>query len=209
MANQIEVEFIGSLTNNKFEELKELFAKQGKFKKQKQRLSFMYFKNKIPKELEEIKDELIDLRIRITNKEPEVMLKYGLFTGSHARKEIALNPSQEELPNYVDFLKGLGWHLGVLYATETFVYTYKGIEFSLIKIKDYGYNFEAEIMTDENKIEETKTEINKQLIELGLKTFDESGLNKQCNEINNKKDLQFDFLKDDFEQIKERFADFF
>ncbi len=207
--NQIEVEFIGEIDKNKFLELKNLFEREGKFRKTKERLSFMYFRNKIPKDLSEIKDEPIDLRFRITNKIPEIVLKYGAFTGNHARKEISINIKNEEIEKYLELLALLGWYIGVIYAVKTYVYEYKGIEFSLVEIKDYGYNFEAEILTRENEADKAKKRIINELNVLGIKSFDEEGLNKQCNAINNNKKLQFDLLKQSFNELKTKFEEFF
>ncbi|MBI2628460.1 hypothetical protein HYW74_00055 [Candidatus Pacearchaeota archaeon] len=207
--SQTEVEYIGEISKEKFDILKELFKSKGKFKKQKQRLSFMYFREFIPKGLSEIKNETVDLRFRVTNKQPEIILKYGLFDASHARKEISIEFELEESEKYIDFLSCLGWKIGVIYAAETLVYEYNEIEFSLVEIKDYGYNFEAEILADEDKVKEAKNKIEKQLNKLELKPFDEKGLNIQCNTINNKKDLQFDFSKQSFSEIKGRFKEFF
>jgi uncharacterized protein YjbK len=131
MEKQIEVEFIGNITRDKFNELKEKFKNEGKFKKRKERVSFMYFRDKIPKDISEIKDEDTDLRLRITNKKPEIIIKKGSFTGSHSRKEISINFPIEEIQSYMDFLSALNWNIGVIYAVETFVYEYKGVEFSL------------------------------------------------------------------------------
>lgn len=209
MTEKIEVEYIGELKKDKFDELKILFERKGKFKKKKERLSFMYFRDKIPKDIEEIKNEPVDLRYRVTNFEPEIVLKYGNFTGAHARKEITLPLGKEDSEKYIEFLSCLGWNVGVIYATTTFVYEYAGIEFSLVRITDYGYNFEAEILADENKIDNAKKKIEEELRKLELNSFDDSGLNKQCNAINNKKDLQFDFSKQSFGEIKKRFVSYF
>ena len=206
---QIEVEYIGEISEERFSELRELFEKKGKFKKEKKRLSFMYFRDSIPKDIGEIKDEPVDLRFRVTNKQPEIILKYGIFDASHARKEISIEFSSEESERYIEFLKCLGWHLGVIYATHTLTYEYNGIEFALAEIKGYGYNFEAEILTDDSNVVEAKKKIEQELKVLGIKPFDEQGLNKQCNVVNNKKELQFDFNKTSFEEIKERFKEFF
>ena len=207
--NQIEVEFIGEIDKNKFLELKRLFEEEGNFREIKERLSFMYFRDKIPKDLAEIKDELIDLRFRITNKIPEIVLKYGAFSGSHARKEISIVIKNEDIEKYLELLAFLGWHIGVIYATRTYVYEYKGIEFSLVEIKNYGYNFEAEILTAEDKTDEAKKRIISELKALGIEPFDEEGLNRQCNAINNNKELQFDLLEQSFDTIKAKFKEFF
>jgi len=205
---QVEVEFMGSIDKKKFDELKLFFSKNGKFSKIKERISFMYFRDKIPKDLSEIKDEPVDLRFRITNKMPEIVLKYGNFSGSNARKEVSLEIKREEIENYIEFLHLLGWSIGVINATKTYVYDYQGVEYALVEIKDYGYNFEAEILSDENFVEAAKKQINQQLNLLDLKPFNEKELNQQCNAINNKKELQFDFSKQPFKHFRDRFKDF-
>lgn len=206
---QIEVEFIGEISKEKFLELKNLFEKEGNYKKHKERLSLLYFKDKIPKDIEEIQDELIDLRFRITNKEPEIVLKYGQFSGTNTREEIILKIKREEIENYIRFLNLFGWNIGTIYCTKTIVYEYKGVEFSLVEIKDYGHNFEAEILSDQKFVENAKRQIEKILESLSLTPFDKKGLYNQCNKINSIKKLQFDFGKQSFNRIKKRFANFF
>ncbi|MFA4887896.1 MAG: hypothetical protein WC595_06820 [Candidatus Nanoarchaeia archaeon] len=205
MTNNQEVEYIGELSDKQHNALK---AKFGKPIKTKRRISFMYFKNDIPSEFSQAEDDGIDLRLRITNGEPELILKQGSFTATHSRKETSIHFKVSEIQDYINLFAGLGWKIVVAYGAETSVYSYNGIEFSLIKIKDYGYNFEAEILTSEDKVEEAKKKIEAELSILGLKPFDEQGLNKQCNAINNEKELQFDFSKQQFKDIEARFKEF-
>jgi adenylate cyclase class IV len=209
MEKQIEVEFMGDISKDKFFELKDKFENEGTFKKRKERISFMYFRDKIPKDLSEIKDEDTDLRLRVTNKEPELIIKKGSFTGSHSRKEISINFPITEMQKYVDFLSALNWSIGVIYAVETFVYEYEGVEFSLVNIEGYGYNFEAEILTNTEEESNARKKINLLLNNLNLRPFDEEGLNKQCNAINNREGLRFDFSKENFKEMKEKFPKFF
>ena len=209
MEKQIEVEHIGKIDEKKFNELKELFGNEGEFLKRKERISFMYFRDSIPKDITEIKKEETDLRLKITNKKPELIVKKGLFTGTHSRKEVSILFSMEELSKYIDFLSALDWNIGVIYAAETFVYNYKGIEFSLVHIINYGYNFEAEILTSKEDVEEATTKIKKILNELNLTPFNDEELNNQCNEINNRVDLRFDFSKENIGDYKKKFPDFF
>ena len=169
----------------------------------------MYFKNGVPEKYSSAEDDEVDLRMRITNGKPEIILKQGKFTATHSRKETSIFFKASEIKKYLDFLMALGWKSEGVYAAETQVYEYKGIEFSLVEIKDYGYNFEAEILTTEDKIEEAKKQIEKELGKLKIKAFNEEKLNKQCNAINNKKELHFDFTKETFEQHKEKFKEFY
>ena len=76
-------------------------------------------------------------------------------------------------------------------------------------IKGYGNNFEAEILTTIEDEANAKIKINEVLNKLNLTPFDEEGLNKQCNEINNRKSLRFDFSKQNIQEFKNRFPEFF
>ncbi len=205
----IEVEISGKISLEQFKKIREILEEGGTFKKLKARLSFMYFRNSIPKDLSEIKDDLVDLRFRVTNKEPEIVLKYGSFTGNHARKEITLSLTKENMSNYIEFLNLLGWSRIVVYATRTYTYQYQNIEFALVEIKDYGYNFEAEIITDESHIAEAQEKIREELNRLGLVPFSDEDLTLQCNQINNTKKLQFDLNLNTLVEIKSRFKEFF
>ena len=209
MEKQIEVEYIGKLDKEKFKELKNKLEQKGVFKKRKKRISFMYFRDFIPKDISEIKKETIDLRIRITNKKPEIIIKKGLFTGANSRKEISVEFPLNQIQKYINFLSALEWNIGVIYAAETLVYEYKKVEISLVSIKNYGYNFEAEILTTKENEDIAREKIELILKELDLTPFNEKELNKQCNEINNREEFKFDFRKQSFEEIKKRFKYFF
>src|SRR3989344_90320 len=87
----IEIEVRGPLSENEFTKLRKFFDKNAEFIKEKNRISFLYFRgDKIPDDVNEIKDDKVDLRVRITNKKAEIMLKYGEWAGSDIRKEFSM-----------------------------------------------------------------------------------------------------------------------
>ena len=92
----IEVESRGPLSMEDFARAKNFLEKNGRFKGENKRLSLMYFRNKFPKDMTEIKDEKVDLRIRVTNGQAELVLKYGTFSASDSRKEISIFFAQTE-----------------------------------------------------------------------------------------------------------------
>jgi adenylate cyclase class IV len=106
-------------------------------------------------------------------------------------------------------LSYLGWNLVVVYATRTDVYNYKDLEFSLVEIQDFGYNFEIEILTSPSNVEDARKKILNICNEFGIKNFDNEGLQKQCNLMNNTKTLQYDLRTINFNDIKKRFRFFF
>jgi len=210
MANTIEVEIRGPLTKKQFQNLKKFLAHKGKLIGHKSRLSLIYFRKQIPKDVKLIKNDPVDLRLRITNGQATMVLKYGQWAGSDVRKEIEFPIDKKKFGQAIEFLKALGWTKTVVYATEAFIYKYKKIEFAVVEIKRYGYTYEAEIMA-RNKKEAiaTRQKIKTLCSKMGLREYQSGEFEKQCNQINNTKKLQFDFVKTSFLTLKNKFKKFF
>jgi len=205
-----EVEVRGPLTKGQYNRLIKNLEEKGKFVSEKSRLSVMYFRDDIPEKSDNIKDDPVDLRVRITNKKAEIVMKYGSWGGSDNRKEFIFPIDPDKFEEALEFLKYLGWHIAVVYATKSRVYTYKGIEFAVVNIKDFGYNYEAEILVnDDSKTKETYNKIRKICQEFDLREYNENEFEQQCNEINNTKELQFDFNIQKLSEIRKNFNEFF
>jgi adenylate cyclase class IV len=208
--SNIEVEIRGPLAKKDYESLKAFLETKGKFVKKGNRLSIMYFRDNIPKKSIDIKDEKVDLRLRITNKKPELVLKYGIWEGSDARKEFNFPVKIEHFMEWIDFLKCLDWSLTVVYANTLASYEYKGIEFTVVEIKDFGYTYEAEILAKDDAEAKTAKKIIKEVCtELNLKEYKKGEFESQCDSINNTKSLQYDFKSIDPKVLLKRFKDFF
>ena len=210
MKQAIEVEIRGPLSKKGFEKLKFLLHKKGKFLGSRKRLILMYFRDRIPKDIREIEDEVVDLRLRITNGKCEIVLKYGLFRKECERIEVSVHVDKKDFENAVNLLKYLGWKIAVAYATKVYTYEYKKVKISLVEILKTKFRlFEAEKMSKKGKIKKAKAEIRKILSEFGLREFSEREFNEMCNHINNNKTLQFNFDKHSFKHLKEKFPEFF
>jgi len=210
MENNIEIEVRGPIEKKDFNRLKKFFDKNAKFINEKDRLSLLYFRNEIPKDINDLKDDKVDLRLRITNKKAEIMLKYGSWAGSDIRKEISIPIDSSNIEHAIEFLKILDWYLGVIYTTKTYVYKYKEIEFSLVNINNFRYTCEAEILAKESDdVEKLKTKIISVFKELNLREYRKGEFEELCNEMNNKKSLRFNFKKDDVKETLKRFNRFF
>ncbi len=202
----IEVEVRGKIKD--FESVLKEFQKKAKFIQKKNRSSFVYFKEFV-KDARDVKEEKIDLRARITNKKAELVIKYGAWGGSDSRKEIFLPIEPKNFEEALDFLKHLGWDKGIIIATETSVFKYNEIEFALVKNKNFNY-FEAEkIIKDKKDVNKTNKEILEFCKEFNLKPFTENEFMEQINTLNNIKENQFDFSKQDFSAIKKKFKEYF
>lgn len=203
----IEVEVRGRIKN--FEKVLNDFRKKAKFVEEKDRFSMVYFRTGSPINREAVKSEKVDFKLRITNKKPEIVMKYGLVKGSESRKEILIPIKLEDFDEAVELFRLIGWEKGVIMATKTFVFMYKGIEFALVHNKKLEY-FEAEklVEKDENT-EEVISEIRKVCGDFGLEFFSEDEFFRVLDSINQEKELQFNLTEQDFSDVKKKFKEFF
>lgn len=207
---KVEIEHRGILTNEKFKQLNKFFQTKGKFLGKKKRFSVIYFlTNKKIKKIEELKNEKIDLRIRITNKKTELVMKYGKWGATEARREFLFLIKSEQFDQMIEFLKILGFYQGVLNATETYLYKYRGIDFALVKVPSWGYYFEAEIMGEKRQIKKLNEKILTESKKLGLEIFTNNALCQLLDQLNNRKGFRFNFKKEKFLDIKKRFINYF
>ena len=210
MKKNIEVEHRGTLTEKKFKELNHFFKKYGKFLEKKDRFSVIYFvSRKEVGRVAEIKNVPVDLKIRITNKKTELVLKYGKWGGKDARKEFYFPIDSNKFNKMIEFLKILGFYHGVLNATKTYLYKYKGIEFALVEVPDWGYYFEAEIMTNQGGIKKANEKIISECKKIGLEIFNDNAFCELLDNMNNRKGYRFNFKKQKFSDIKKRFIKYF
>ena len=204
----IEVEVRGPLNESELKKAKSFFDQNAKFIKEKDRLTLLYYKDKVPKNVMEDRNNPVDLRLRITNKKPEFMLKYGIWSGSDSRKEFSFPFEFEKFEEAIEFFKIIGWHICVGYSTKTYVYEYKNIEFALVDMLELEDNyFEAEIMAHENEdLEKIKSSLVKFCKELGFREYEGNEFEDLCNKANTIS--QFDFNKDSFADLKKKFKEF-
>lgn len=206
MAN-IEVEFRGVLTKEKFKKLSDFLKEKGEFIKEKDRFSVIYFPR--GKERLKVSKSPLDLRVRITNKKSEIVLKYGKSSGNDARKEFSFPVDSEKFEETTEFFKILGFYYGVLQATKTYVYMYNDIEFALIDVPGWGYYFEAEILTDTKSVGDANKKITTTMEELSLEVLNEKDFYKLLEDLSNRPGFRFNFKKETFSDVKKRFKDYF
>ncbi|PIP19097.1 hypothetical protein COY23_00125 [bacterium (Candidatus Torokbacteria) CG_4_10_14_0_2_um_filter_35_8] len=205
---KIEVEHRGLLSKEKFEELKSFFSKKGKFSGEKKRFTLLYSTKHISK-VKYWKDDPIDLKLRITNKKAELIMKYGRFSGKDSRKEFVFEIDSDKFDEMVEFLKILGFNKGKLHDTHSYIYMYKGVEFALVEIPKWGYYFEAEILTSKKKIDEASQKIENLCRELRIEAMGQNKFYEVIDELNNREGYRFDLRKQKFSEIQERFKEYF
>ncbi|MFA5927208.1 MAG: CYTH domain-containing protein [Patescibacteria group bacterium] len=204
---KVEVEHRGHLSQEKFDELTNLFRQKGAFLGTKKRFSLIYSTG--TEEARDLKDETIDLRLRITNKQPEIVMKYGKWGGKDARKEYEFKLENGKYDDFIGFLKILGYTKYALMANTKYDYRYKDIIFSLVKVPGWGYYFEAEIMADEDEIEKSDKQLEAEIESLGLKVASEEEYYDLLNSMNTLADRHIDLEQTDFATIKAKYIDYF
>lgn len=187
MAKNIEIEIRGPLTKEKFDGLTDLFEKKAKKVAEKDRV-FIDYSTFLDGGVENRKK---DIRLRVTNGNPEIIVKIGEWGGTDQRKELSVFTKPGEFDTLVEIFGELGFTKGVLGRRKSRVYDYQGIEFTLVEVPGHSYYYEAEKMVDVNEDQATITkEIHDRCKKLGLTFFDKkeffnyiNTLNKEANEI--------------------------
>lgn len=186
MTKNIEVESTGPLSKEKFLELTNFFDKNGKKTNVKHRIIIDYstFLG------DGLKNRKKDIRLRITNGQPEIIVKLGEWNSSNHRKELSVFTETGSFDRLVQIYAALGYTKGMLCERTTQVYEYDGIEFALVEVPNHSFHFEAEIMSNEQNIASSKEHIKNTCGKLGLKIFSDKEyieyietLNKEANEI--------------------------
>jgi len=207
---KIEVEHRGILTKKKFDELNLFLKKNGKFSEKKNRFSVIYFsRGKATFNIGKISKSPIDLRVRITNKKSELVLKYGKSSGVDARKEFSFPLNVSQFEEAIEFLFILGFYYGALQVTTSLLYTYKGVEIVLVKVPKFGYYFEAEALVEKRFVTSANKKISLVCQELGLNILSDKDFWKLLQNLNNRPGFRFNFKKQKFSDIKKRFKEYF
>lgn len=201
--NNIEVELRGPLSKSGFTKLDEFLKQRGRFKLNKERILIDY---SIFIPTEGLERRTKDIRLRVTNKIPEIIVKIGKMGEAESRKEISILANRGDFDKLVQVFAALGLTKGMLCVRKSRVYMYKNIEFTLVEVPNHSYYFEAErlIFSIKNK-EQAQRDIKRVCKGLNLRLFNNKTLfsyikklNIEANEIFNFKNYKENYFKDKF-----------
>ncbi|MEI6731832.1 MAG: CYTH domain-containing protein [archaeon] len=206
----MEVEVRGKISGS-FDEALSMMHEKTKFVKTKKRISLIYLRNGFVKDVRSIRDDHVDLRVRITNGQATLVMKHGAWGGSDVRREIEIPIENEKFEDTVELLHILGLSQGVISVTETNVFDYKGVEFAFVKYANQDVNyFEAEKIAKKGQdTNAVMKEIELVCKELDLKLIPEEEMLDIMNLTNNAPGMQFDFTKMDIGDVRKRFGEYF
>jgi predicted adenylyl cyclase CyaB len=199
----IEIEIRGPMIKEKFVDLARLFEIKGKKIVDKNRVLIDYSSS-----LEGgIENRHKDIRLRVTNGIPEIIVKLGKWGGIDQRREISVLAKKGEFDALVEIFGELGFRKGVLCVRNSKVYEYKGIEFALVEVPGHSYYYEAEKMASEK---EDTSEITDEIVgvckDLGLETFSQKQFFEYINKLNKEANEIFDYQTYIPNYFKDRFG---
>ena len=202
MDKNIEIEIRGPLSKKEFDNLVKLFETKGKKMSEKDRVLIDYSTF-----LEGgVENRHKDIRLRVTNGIPEIIVKVGEWGGTEQRKELSAFTKPGEFDTLVEIFGELGFRKGMLCVRKSKVYEYKDIEFALVEVPRHSYYYEAEKMAHEKEdVEKIIKEIKNVCKNLNLKIFDKKQFFEYIDKLNKESNEIFDYKNHTPNYFKNRF----
>ena len=203
MTKTIEVEMRGLVPAEEFERVKGFLENNAEFKGKKERILLDYSTF-----LEGgVRERTLDIRARITNGQPEMIIKKGAWGGSDSREEISVMGKEGSFTNMVRLYAALGYKKAVLVERNSMVYQYGDTEISLVEAPGHSHFFELEQeVQSKDEIESARKALRQVSDEMGLKVFSDEEwfdyielLNKEANGV-------FDFDVDGPDFFKNKYG---
>lgn len=194
MQQTFEIELRGSLTKEQYDSLIKKFSQEGEFVQDKNRVLIDY-STMIPDQGIEGRDK--DIRLRVTNKKPEIIVKLGGWGGNEQREELSVITEEGTFDTLVKIYNALGYDKGVLCVRNSKVYNYQEVEFALVEVPSHSYFFEAEkVVTSESEKDQAQKDIEKVSNSLGLTTYTDQEFYDYVEQLNREANEVFDYDKD-------------
>jgi adenylate cyclase class IV len=173
MKSDIEIEVRGLLSEEEYYRVNTFLKENGTFKEEKNR-TLIDYSTYLPNE--GVRDRTKDIRVRMTNGVPEIVVKLGSWGGSESRRELSFKGVSGDFDTLVEIFGHLGLSRGVLAERHTLAYEYKGIEFALVTVPNHSYYFEAEKMANASEdVASVEEEIKLVCAEIGLSVISREG----------------------------------
>jgi predicted adenylyl cyclase CyaB len=199
----IEVEIRGPLSREQFDDLVRRLEDVGEKVIDKDRVLIDYstFLDN------NIEDRTKDIRLRVTNGVPEMIVKLGNWGGAEQRKELSVTTKSGEFDTLVEIFGALGFTKGMLCIRKSKVYMYKEIEFALVEVPGHSYYYEAEKMAAEgDDTDKLIQEMTNECANLDLSVFSKKQFFEYIEELNKKANEVFDFTNYKTGYFKDRFG---
>lgn len=187
----IEIEVRGPLSTDQYQSALTFLKEHGKYVETKNRILLDY---STMLEGEGVEDRTRDIRLRVTNEQPEIITKVGKWGGKEVRKELSVKTFPGTFDTLVETYAVLGYTKAMLCVRNTEVFIYKDIEFALVEVPGHSYYFEAEkTASDDMGSEAVHTEIEAVCTELELTLFSDTEFYTYIETLNREANEVFDF----------------
>jgi hypothetical protein len=166
----IEVEIRGELTKHEFEELNNFLSEKGKLLEVQDREMILLRDTPGYNEDPTLRD--VDMRIRRTNGNTEIMVKEKKSEGNVSRSEHSFKLGNLELEDAKRFVKFFGSQKGQWMHRKKKVYEYDSVFWSVVEAVPGIYYYEAEMETEEGTdLEKIENLLKEKAKKLALKIF--------------------------------------
>ncbi len=166
----IEVEIRGELTEKEFGELNNFLSEKGKLLEVQDREMILLRDTPGYNEDPTLRD--IDIRIRRTNGDTEIMVKEKKSDGNVSRSENSFKLGNIEIEDAKKFVKYFGSQKGQWMHRKKKVYEYDGIFWSVVEAVPGIFYYEAEMETEDgNDLQKVEEVLKEKVKKLALKVF--------------------------------------
>ncbi|MCD6230185.1 MAG: hypothetical protein J7K00_05350 [Candidatus Diapherotrites archaeon] len=184
-----EVEFRGPISDRKYVELKRFLLDKGRFLGRKSRFLIDYSTF-----CEGIRERKTDVRARVTDGVPEMVIKVGGWGACDERKEILVRAEKGGFLNVVEAYAALGYKRGMSAFRFMENFEFDGVVFALVEIPGYGFYFELEVVVEnEVEISAAKEKLGKMCGLLELEVWGDEGFFDFIDQLNKNVNKVFDF----------------
>lgn len=203
MAKNIEVEVRGPINKLEVLKLEKKLKFKGKSKGLKHRVLIDY-STFLPKQ--GIANRTKDIRLRVTNGIPEIIVKLGKWGAGENRKEISVLSRPGEFDKLVQIFAIIGLTKGALCVRKSRIYEYRGVEFSIVEVPGHSYYFEAEkLISNKESSATARRYIESVCRELNLRLFDKKSFFQYIERLNKEANEEFNFKNYSEGYFKKRF----
>lgn len=189
----VELELRARVLLREIKDVKKRLERLGVFHSHTRRLSVMYFGA--------IGSKKIDIRVRITNGECEVVIKSGSF-GAHDRMEFSQTISYQQFLGFVKLFTQFGF-ASKIGERETFNYKLPGGIISSLVIAGSVAYLEIEKMSSQKNVEKNIRQLTKIADSLGLQLLkSEEDFNELCKQLDKETDWPFFGSRENYSKLR-------
>lgn len=168
--DMIEVEIRGPLTPEEAQKLKDFLQKNGEFVESHTREMIRLYD--YPGFAEDSLTREVDIRLRDTDGQCEIMVKKKMSENNVGRSELSLELRDTNLETAKAVMKALGYSKGLWMHRKKDVYRHSGIEWSIVEAPENIFYYEAEQEAEDGgDLQKVETHLKAEAEKMQVKVF--------------------------------------